>query len=112
MTGAGGGARSRRGFETKAIHAGQEPDPVTGAVIPPISLATTFAQPAVGEHLGFEYARTGNPTRRALEVCLAALEGAEYGFAFASGMAAEDAVLRGLAPGDHVVIPTDVYGGT
>ena len=100
------------GFETKAIHAGQEPDPVTGAVVPPISLATTFAQPAVGEHTGFEYARTGNPTRRALEVCLAALEGAGHGFAFASGMAAEDAVLRGLAPGDHVMIPTDAYGGT
>jgi cystathionine gamma-synthase len=100
------------GFETKAIHAGQEPDPVTGAVVPPISLATTFAQPGVGEHRGFEYARTGNPTRRSLEVCLAALEGAEHGFAFASGMAAEDAVLRALAPGDHVIIPTDVYGGT
>jgi len=100
------------GFETKAIHAGQEPDPVTGAVVPPISLATTFAQPAVGEHTGFEYARTGNPTRRSLEVCLAALEAAEHGFAFASGMAAEDAVLRALVPGDHVIIPTDAYGGT
>jgi len=102
----------RPGFETKAIHAGQEPDPVTGAVVPPISLATTFAQAGVGEHRGFEYARTGNPTRRALEVCLAALEGAKHGFAFASGMAAEDAVLRSLAPGDHVIIPTDAYGGT
>ena len=102
----------RPGFETKAIHAGQEPDPVTGAVVPPISLATTFAQAGVGEHRGFEYARTGNPTRRALEVCLAALEGAAHGFAFASGMAAEDAVLRALVPGDHVVIPTDAYGGT
>ena len=102
----------RPGFETKAIHAGQEPDPVTGAVVPPISLATTFAQDAVGEHTGFEYGRTGNPTRRALEVCLAALEGATHGFAFASGMAAEDAVLRALAPGDHVIIPTDAYGGT
>ena len=102
----------RPGFETKAIHAGQEPDPVTGAVVPPISLATTFAQAGVGEHRGFEYARTGNPTRRALEVCLAALEGAAHGFAFASGMAAEDAVLRALVPGDHVIIPTDAYGGT
>jgi cystathionine gamma-synthase len=102
----------RPGFETKAIHAGQAPDPVTGAVVPPISLATTFAQSGVGEHRGFEYARTGNPTRRALEVCLAALEGAEHGFAFASGMAAEDAVLRVLVPGDHVIIPTDAYGGT
>jgi cystathionine gamma-synthase len=102
----------RPGFETKAIHAGQEPDPVTGAVVPPLSLATTFAQAAVGQHTGFEYSRTGNPTRRALEVCLAALEGAVHGFAFASGMAAEDAVLRVLTPGDHVILPTDAYGGT
>ena len=100
------------GFETRAIHAGQDPDPVTGAVIPPISLATTFAQSEVGEHAGYEYARTGNPTRRALEECLASLEGAQHGFAFASGMAAEDAVLRRLVPGDHVVIPDDAYGGT
>jgi cystathionine gamma-synthase len=100
------------GFETRAIHAGQEPDPVTGAVVPPISLATTFVQHEVGQHTGFEYSRTANPTRRALEVCLASLEGATHGFAFASGMAAEDAVLRQLAPGDHVVIPDDAYGGT
>jgi cystathionine gamma-synthase len=100
------------GFETRAIHAGQDPDPVTGAVIPPISLATTFAQREVGEHTGFEYSRTGNPTRQALEQCLASLEGAVHGFAFASGMAAEDAVLRRLVPGDHVVIPDDAYGGT
>jgi len=100
------------GFETRAIHAGQEPDPVTGAVVTPISLATTFAQGEVGEHRGYEYARTGNPTRRALEECIASLEGARHGFAFASGMAAEDAVLRRLVPGDHVVIPDDAYGGT
>lgn len=100
------------GFETRAIHAGQDPDPVTGAVVPPISLATTFAQEEVGRHQGFEYARTGNPTRRALEECLASLEEARSGFAFASGMAAEDAVLRRLVPGDHVVIPDDAYGGT
>ncbi len=100
------------GFETRAIHAGQDPDPVTGAVVPPISLATTFAQSEVGEHAGYEYARTGNPTRRALEECLASLEGARHGFAFASGMAAEDAILRRLVPGDHVVIPDDAYGGT
>jgi cystathionine gamma-synthase len=100
------------GFETRAIHAGQAPDPVTGAVVTPISLATTFAQDEVGEHQGFEYARTGNPTRKALEECLASLEGARHGFAFASGMAAEDAVLRRLRPGDHVVIPDDAYGGT
>jgi cystathionine gamma-synthase len=100
------------GFETRAIHAGQDPDPVTGAVIPPISLATTFAQEAVGKHGGFEYARSGNPTRAALEQCLASLEGAAHGLAFASGLAAEDAVLRLLTPGDHVIIPDDAYGGT
>jgi len=100
------------GFETRAIHAGQEPDPVTGAVIPPISLATTFAQEAVGKHQGFEYARSGNPTRAALEVCLASLEGAAHGLAFSSGLAAEDAILRLLSPGDHVIIPDDAYGGT
>jgi len=107
------GARSRRGFETEAIHAGQPADPTTGAVVTPISLATTFAQDAVGKHAGFEYARTGNPTRAALEECLATLEGAARGLAFASGMAAEDAVLRALVrPGDHVVLPLDAYGGT
>ncbi len=101
------------GFETRAIHAGQPADPRTGAVVTPISLATTFRQSAVGEHAGFEYGRTGNPTRQALEECIASLEGGAYGLAFASGMAAEDAVLRALVrPGDHVVIPTDAYGGT
>ena len=101
------------GFETQAIHAGQPADPSTGAVVTPISLATTFAQDAVGKHAGFEYGRTGNPTRAALESCLATLEGAERGLAFASGMAAEDAVLRTLVkPGDHVVLPRDAYGGT
>jgi cystathionine gamma-synthase len=101
------------GFETRAVHAGQEPDPATGAVVPPISLATTFAQDAVGEHRGFEYARTGNPTRAALETCVAALEEGAHGLAFASGMAAEDTVLRALVrPGDHVVLPSDAYGGT
>ena len=100
------------GFETRAIHAGQPPDPVTGAVVTPISLATTFAQSAVGEHQGYEYARSSNPTRAALEACLADLEGATRGLAFASGLAAEDALLRTLHPGDHVLIPTDAYGGT
>jgi cystathionine gamma-synthase len=100
------------GFETRAIHAGQEPDPATGAVVPPITLSSTFAQDAVGEHRGFEYARSGNPTRRAYEECIASLEGAARGFAFASGMAAEDAVLRLLAPGERVLIPNDAYGGT
>jgi len=100
------------GFDTRAIHAGQPPDPVTGAVVTPISLATTFAQEEVGKHGGFEYARSDNPTRRAYETCLASLEGAAHGLAFASGLAAEDAVLRLLRPGDHVVIPHDAYGGT
>jgi len=100
------------GFETRAIHAGQAPDPQTGAVVPPVSLATTFAQEAVGKHRGYEYSRSGNPTRAALETCLAALEGAAHGLAFSSGLAAEDAVLRCLSPGDHVIIPNDAYGGT
>jgi cystathionine gamma-synthase len=99
-------------FETRAIHAGQAPDPATGAVVPPISLATTFAQEAVGKHQGYEYARSANPTRDALETCLASLEDARHGLAFASGLAAEDAILRTLDPGDHVIIPTDAYGGT
>jgi cystathionine gamma-synthase len=99
-------------FETRAIHAGQEPDAATGAVVPPITLATTFAQEAVGKHRGYEYARSANPTRDALETCVASLEGARHGLAFASGLAAEDAILRTLDPGDHVVIPTDAYGGT
>jgi cystathionine gamma-synthase len=99
-------------FETRAIHAGQEPDPATGAVVPPIHPASTFRQDAPGEHLGYEYARSANPTRAALETCVASLEGAAYGFAFASGMAASDAVLRTLRPGDHLVLPSDAYGGT
>jgi cystathionine gamma-synthase len=100
------------GFETRAIHAGQPPDPTTGAVVVPVSFATTFAQDSVGEHHGYEYARSANPTRTALEQCLASLEQAEHGLAFASGLAAEDALLRLLRPGDHVVIPNDAYGGT
>ncbi len=100
------------GFETRAIHAGQPPDPATGAVVPPVSFATTFAQESVGEHRGYEYARSGNPTRTALETCLASLEQAEHGLAFASGLAAEDAVLRLLRPGDRAIIPNDAYGGT
>jgi cystathionine gamma-synthase len=101
-----------QGFETRAIHAGQPPDPVTGAVVPPLSLATTFAKRAVGEHQGYEYARSGNPTRHALETCLASLEGAQHGFAFASGLAATDAVLRQVPVGGHVVLGNDAYGGT
>jgi cystathionine gamma-synthase len=112
MSGARRLSRDDTGFETRAIHAGQPPDPATGAVVPPVSFATTFAQDAVGEHHGYEYSRSGNPTRSALETCLASLEQAEHGLAFASGLAAEDAVLRLLHPGDHVVIPNDAYGGT
>src|SRR5499427_7599581 len=101
-------------FETLAIHAGQDPEPVTGAVVPPIFATTTFQQDAVGAaRQGYEYSRTANPTRRALEECLAALEGGRVGLAFASGLAAEDTLLRAVcAPGDHVVIPDDAYGGT
>jgi cystathionine gamma-synthase len=100
------------GFETLAVHAGQPPDPATGAVVPAIHLASTFAQSAVGEHQGYEYSRSGNPTRHALEACVAALEGAAHGSAFASGLAAEDATLRLLDPGDHVIVGDNVYGGT
>ena len=100
------------GFETKAVHVGQEPDPVTGAVVVPITLSTTFAQDAVGRHRGFEYSRSGNPTRSALESCVASLENASHGLAFASGLAAEDNVLRLLAPGGRVLLGNDAYGGT
>ena len=102
------------GFETLAIHAGQEPDPTTGAVVPPIYATSTYAQDGVGGlRAGYEYSRTANPTRTALEECLAALEDGTRGLAFASGMAAEDTLLRTvLSPGDHVVIPDDAYGGT
>jgi cystathionine gamma-synthase len=99
-------------FETRAIHDGQEPDPATGAIITPIYQTSTYVQEAVGKNKGFEYSRTGNPTRTALERCLASLEGAAHGLAFASGMAAEDAILRLLSPGDHILIPHDAYGGT
>ena len=100
------------GFDTRAIHAAGGPDPSTGAVVTPISLATTYAQDAVGEHKGFEYSRSGNPTRQALERVVASLEGARHGFAFASGLSAEDALLRQLTPGQRVVLGNDAYGGT
>jgi cystathionine beta-lyase/cystathionine gamma-synthase len=99
-------------IETLAIHAGQAPDPTTGAVMTPIYQTATYVQQGVGEHKGYEYARTGNPTRAALEACLAALEGAAHGLAFASGMAAIDTLLKVLDPGDHVLAGNDVYGGT
>ncbi len=100
------------GFETRAVHAGQDPDASTGAVVTPITLSTTFAQDEVGVHRGYEYSRSGNPTRTALESCVASLELARHGLAFASGLAAEDNVLRLLAPGDRVVLGNDAYGGT
>ncbi|XBB65135.1 cystathionine gamma-synthase [Nocardioides sp. WV_118_6] len=105
---------SDAGFETRAIHAGYSPDPTTGAVIPPIYATSTYAQDGVGGlRNGYEYSRSANPTRTALESTLAALEGGAHGFAFASGLAAEDTLIRALCrPGDHVVLPNDAYGGT
>ncbi|MDQ2789393.1 MAG: cystathionine gamma-synthase [Pseudonocardiales bacterium] len=102
------------GFATRAIHAGQDPDPYTGSVIVPIHSSSTFVQDGVGGlREGYEYARTANPTRTALETCLAALEAGLHGRAFASGMAASDVLLRATCrPGDHIVIPDDAYGGT
>ena len=100
------------GFETRAIHTGQPADAASGSVVTPITLSTTFAQRSVGEHQGFEYSRSGNPTRAALEACLASLEGAAHGFAFSSGLAAEDNVLRLLHPGDRILLGNDAYGGT
>jgi cystathionine gamma-synthase len=106
--------RQKSGFETRAIHAGYDPDPTTGAVIPPIFATSTYKQDGVGGlRGGYEYSRSANPTRTALEGNLAALEEGERAFAFASGLAAEDTLVRSLcAPGDHVVIPDDAYGGT
>ncbi len=104
---------AEHGFETLAIHAGQDPDPTTGAVVVPIYQTSTYVQQEVGVHKGYEYSRSGNPTRTALETCLAALEGGATGLAFASGLAAEDTLLRTvLEPGSHVIVPNDAYGGT
>lgn len=100
------------GFQTTAIHAGQEPDATTGAVSVPIYQTSTYAQEGLGKHKGFEYARTQNPTRLALEQNIAALEGARFGYAFASGMAAIDATLRLVKAGDHVIVSDNTYGGT
>ncbi|HEY2443407.1 MAG TPA: cystathionine gamma-synthase [Streptosporangiaceae bacterium] len=119
-----GGGQHEDGFETLAIHAGQEPDPLTGAVVPPIYQVSTYKQDGVGGLRGdrtgsggwvegYDYSRTVNPTRAALEECLAAIEGGTRAIAFASGMAAEDCLLRTVcSPGDHVIIPDDAYGGT
>jgi cystathionine gamma-lyase len=100
------------GFGTRAVHAGQAPDPTTGAIMTPVYFTSTYVQDAPGEHRGYEYARVSNPTRTALEGNLAALEGAAHGVAFASGVAATDALLKSLRPGDHVVSTDDLYGGS
>ncbi len=99
-------------IDTLLIHAGQHAEPQTGAIIPPVFMTSTYVQDRVGEHKGFDYSRTDNPTRRALEVQLAAIEGADHGIAFSSGMAAASTMLQTLQPGDHVVCVNDVYGGT
>src|SRR5215813_12088190 len=100
------------GFATDCIHAGQEPDPTTGAVTTPIYQTSTYAQEGIGQHKGYEYARTGNPTRTALEQCLASLEEGEFGLCFGSGLAATNTVMNLLSAGDHVVCGDDLYGGT
>jgi len=101
-----------QGFSTQAIHVGQDADPTTGATVVPIYATSTYTQAAPGQHKGYEYSRTGNPTRAALETCLAALEAGERGLAFASGLAATNAVLAQLKPGDEVAASADLYGGT
>ncbi len=103
---------SEHGFATRAIHVGQAPDPTTGAVITPIYQTSTYAQEGLGRHKGYEYSRSGNPTRTALEECLASLEGARHGLAFGSGLGAETTILHTLKTGDHVVAMDDLYGGT
>ncbi len=100
------------GFETRAIHAGQEPDPTTGAIMTPLYLSSTYVQSSPGHHKGYEYSRTGNPTRKAFEDCLANLESGKHGFAFASGCAASTTALHLLKAGDHVIASDDMYGGT
>jgi cystathionine beta-lyase/cystathionine gamma-synthase len=99
-------------FSTKAIHVGQEPDPTTGAIITPIYQTSTYVQEELGKHKGYEYARTGNPTRTALEACLASLENGKYGLCFSTGLGATNTVMNLLSQGDHVVVGEDVYGGT
>ena len=104
--------RNKQGFETRAIHAGQEPDPTTGAIMTPIYTSSTYVQESPGVHKGYDYSRSVNPTRKALESCIADLEGSIYGFAFASGMSASATVLELLNSGDHVIAMDDLYGGT
>src|SRR2546421_8788166 len=101
-----------QGFATRAIHAGQDADPATGATVVPIYATSTYTQAGPGQHKGYEYSRSGNPTRTALETCLASLEGGERGLAFASGLAATTAVLAQYRPGDEVVAAAHLYGGT
>ena len=103
---------SSYGFGTRAIHAGQPPDPTTGAIMTPVYLTSTYVQESPGVHKGFEYSRSQNPTRFAYEGCVAALEGGGRGFAFASGLAATAAILDALDTGDHVIAADDMYGGT
>ena len=105
-------SRDRYGFETRAIHAGQKPDPVTGAVVTPVYLTSTYAHSSPGVHQGYEYSRSHNPTRRAYEDCVANLEGGRFGFAFASGCIGATTVVHLLQQGDHVVCCDDMYGGT
>ena len=102
----------RRRFETRAIHEGQEPDEATGATIVPVYQTVTYTQDGIGKHRGYEYSRTGNPTRAALESCLASLEGGGFGLAYASGMAAISGTMQLLSAGDHVVVADDLYGGS
>src|SRR4051812_23174558 len=99
-------------FGSLAIHAGQPPEPTTGAVMVPIYQTSTFAQESPGKHRGYEYSRSDNPTRTAYQECVAALEGAKFGLAFSSGLAANDAILHCFRPGDHILCSDDVYGGT
>src|ERR671928_2021323 len=97
-------------FETRAIHVGQEPDPATGAIVTPIYQTSTYVQDAVGVHKGYDYSRVANPTRTALQICLASLEGAEHGVAFSSGLGATTTVMHLVNPGDRIVAVDDVYG--
>jgi len=105
-------SKDKKGFDTRAIHAGQKNDPVTGAVMTPIYATSTYAQESPGVHKGYEYSRTSNPTRRALEDCIASLEGGDKGFGFASGMATTSTILELLDSGDHIIASDDLYGGT
>src|SRR6266404_2630730 len=104
--------KKQLGFETRAIHAGQSPDPTTGAIMTPVYLTSTYVQKSPGVHQGYEYSRSHNPTRKAYEACIASLESGNHGFAFASGLSATMIVLQLINTGDHVVAGDDMYGGT